>query len=261
MPDYLMESPDEAARLEAKTKTEDSRQQLQLVGLSEGMRALDAGAGTGAVARIMADIVGASGSAVAFDQSESRLEAGRGLAAGIQNLEFRQGDLSDTGLPSESFDLVWSRFVFEYLADPDKVLAELIRVTKVGGKVVLADLDGNGVFHYPLPDHIRSGLDRLLPSLEGHFDPHAGRKLYSRLHEAGLRDLRVHALPYHLYASSISEPDLENWNEKFRVIRPYALKGFESEEAYDDFVGAFMDMLQDPSVMSYSVLLIAEGVR
>ena len=89
MPDYLMESPDEAARLEAKTKTEDSRQQLQLVGLSEGMRALDAGAGTGAVARIMADIVGASGSAVAFDQSESRLEAGRGLAAGIQNLEFR----------------------------------------------------------------------------------------------------------------------------------------------------------------------------
>jgi ubiquinone/menaquinone biosynthesis C-methylase UbiE len=261
MSDYLMESPDEAGRLEAKTKTKDSQEQLQLVGLSEGMRALDAGAGTGAVARVMANLVGASGSVVALDQSQNRLEAGRNLAAGVRNLEFQQGDLYDTKLPSESFDLVWSRFVFEYLAEPHRALAELIRVTKVGGKIVLADLDGNGVFHYPLSDYISSGLRKLLPALEGHFDPHAGRKLYSWLHEAGLRDLRVHALPYHLYASSISESDLENWNEKFRVIRPYAMKGFGSDGAYDDFVGAFIEMLQDPSVMSYSVLLIAEGVR
>ena len=261
MTDYLMESPDEAVRLEAKTKADDSLAQLQLVGLSEGMRALDVGAGTGAVARTMASLVGASGSVVALDQSENRLDVGRGLAAGIQNLEFRQGDLYDTGFPSESLDLVWSRFVFEYLAEPEKALAELIRVTRVGGKIVLADLDGNGVFHYPLSDHIGAGLQRLLPALDGHFDPHAGRKLYSRLHRAGLKELRVHVLPYHLYASSISESDLENWNEKFRVIRPYAVKGFESEEAYDDFVTAFIGMLQDPSVMSYSVLLIAEGVR
>jgi ubiquinone/menaquinone biosynthesis C-methylase UbiE len=261
MPSYLMESPHEAERLEAKTKARDSLEQLQLVGLSGGMRALDAGAGTGAVARVMASIVGPTGSVVALDQSPARLAAGRELATGLDNLEFQQGDLFDTRLPGESFDLVWSRFVFEYLAEPDKALAELVRLTKVGGKIVLADLDGNGVFHCPLPDHIASGLQKLLPSLEGHFDPYAGRKLYSRLHRAGLKNIRTHVRPYHLYTSGISESDLENWDEKFRVIRPYAMTGFESGEAYDDFVGAFMDMLRDPAVMSYSVLFIAEGVR
>lgn len=261
MPSYLMESPHEAERLEAKTKANDSIEQLQLVGLEHGMRALDAGAGTGAVARVMARMVGPTGTVVALDQSTTRLEAGRELAAGIDNLEFQQADLYDTHLQGESFDLVWSRFVFEYLAQPDRALAELVRITKLGGKIVLADLDGNGVFHCPLSDHIASGLQKLLPALEGHFDPYAGRKLYSRLQRAGLKNIRVHARPYHLYTSGIPRSDLENWDEKFQVIRPYAMTGFESGEAYDDFVGAFMDMLRDPAVMSYSVLFIAEGIR
>lgn len=261
MSDYLMDSPHEAARLETKTKAHESLEQLQLVGLSEGMDALDAGAGTGAVARVMSDLVGTTGSVTALDQSETRIAAGRELAAGLENIVFHQADLYDTGLPSDKFDLVWSRFVFEYLSEPERALEELVRITTPGGKVVLADLDGNGVFHYPVSDYIASGLQRLLPALEGHFDPHAGRKLYSRLQKAGLRSLHVHIRPYHLYASSISESDLENWNEKFGVIRPYAVKGFESEEAYDGFVNAFIEMLQDPSVLSYSVLHIAEGTK
>lgn len=256
-----MEGPNEAARLEAKTKAADSLEQLRLAGLTGGMHALDAGAGTGAVARVMADLVGNQGRVVALDQSETRLEAGRTLAAGIEHMEFRRGDLYSTGLAPESFDFVWARFVFEYLSDPQEALAELVRVTRVGGKVVLADLDGNGVFHYPLPAHIESGLAKLLPALRGHFDPFTGRKLYSWLRTANLGDVRVHARPYHFYASSIDDSDLENWREKFRVIRPYAMKGFASESEYDEFVEAYMGMLQDPDVMSYSILFIAEGVR
>ena len=50
---YLMESPEEADRLEAKTDAALSERLLRQAGLTTGMRVLDAGAGTGAVARVM----------------------------------------------------------------------------------------------------------------------------------------------------------------------------------------------------------------
>ena len=55
---YLMEHSGEGDRLERKTDAAASRHQLLRAGLKESMTALDAGAGTGAVGRVMADIVG-----------------------------------------------------------------------------------------------------------------------------------------------------------------------------------------------------------
>ena len=50
---YLMENPAEASRLEAKTDPAVTERLLSWAGVAAGMRALDAGAGTGAVARVM----------------------------------------------------------------------------------------------------------------------------------------------------------------------------------------------------------------
>src|SRR5437870_889981 len=129
---YLMENPAEADRLEAKTDASTTERLLALVGLPEGVRALDAGAGTGAVARVMSRMVGPSGVVVALDQSTERLKHGRRLArdAGVENLTFMRADLSEDPLPLDHFDFVWCRFVFEYLQDPDRVLANLVRSTR-----------------------------------------------------------------------------------------------------------------------------------
>src|SRR5215475_583270 len=93
--DYLMESTHEAARLEAKTEPQRLRSRLELVGLRPGMRALDAGAGTGAVARVMAEMVGRRGRVMALDFSPERGEQGAIIARGeqIENLRFVVGDL------------------------------------------------------------------------------------------------------------------------------------------------------------------------
>src|SRR5262245_61364747 len=117
---YLMDNVREAERLELKTDEAETRAQLALVGLQRGMHALDAGAGSGAVARTMAQEVGPSGRVVALDGSNERLEAGRHLAqeAGL-NVEFVCGDLLKPPFPPASFDFVWSRFTFEYLSNPD----------------------------------------------------------------------------------------------------------------------------------------------
>ena len=53
MSSYAMENPQEAERLESKTDARLALEQLALVGLAEGMTVLDAGSGTGAVARAL----------------------------------------------------------------------------------------------------------------------------------------------------------------------------------------------------------------
>jgi len=257
---YLMESSDEAQRLEGKTQAEETRRQLAMVGLLPGMRALDAGAGTGAVAREMAAMVGASGSVVAFDASQERLDAGKALAH-VANLEFICGDLYAPTLAEGTFDFIWCRFIFEYLADADAVMIQFRRLLKPGGKLVVGDLDGNTIFHYPMPPEVEEGLPKLMKAIEGRFDPYAGRKLFHRFRTAAFSELRVRAMPYHFYPGTIPDREIPNWEGKVRTMRGAGEKAFGSAEAWDRFATQYLEMLRDPDSLTYSILFLVEGTK
>ena len=260
---YLMESSDEAARLEGKTDADKVRERLRLLDVQPGWRVLDAGAGTGAIARLFAELVGSTGEVVAFDASADRLAHGEKLAraAGLTRVKFERGDLYSPPFPNDSFDLVWSEFVFEYLADPDAVLARLIPLVRPGGKLVVADLDGNGVFHDPVTPAFAAGMEKLAAAIAGGFDPHAGRKLYNRFRRAGLKDVAVRAMPYHLYPGMAPDQEMDNWRAKFVTLRPRGIAAFGSEAAYDAFVAEYLGLLRDPDSLNYSVLFMVEWRR
>jgi ubiquinone/menaquinone biosynthesis C-methylase UbiE len=260
---YLMENGSEAERLEAKTEAHVTERLLSLAGLSPGMRALDAGAGTGAVARVMSRMVGSSGSVVAADRSAERLQHGQELArqAGIENLAFLTVDLEEGSIQAPPFDFVWCRFVFEYLRDPDRTLANLVASTRIGGKIVVADLDGNAVFHHPCPPEVESGLTKVIRVLDGRFDPYAGRKLFARFRRQRLANVQVHAEAYHLYAGTAPESAMKNWAQKLTTIRPAAIRAFESEAEFDRWAASFLELLRDPDSFTYSVLVLVEGTR
>jgi ubiquinone/menaquinone biosynthesis C-methylase UbiE len=259
---YLMEHEREADRLERKTDAGVARRQLQQFGVGPGMAILDAGAGTGAVARVMAELVGPAGRVVALDASPGRLVAGSALAAGagIGNLAFAAGALEAPPLREGSFDLCWSRFLFGYLPDPDRALARLARLVRPGGKVVVGEVDGHGLNHWPLPPLVAEVLSRFEAVLGRAFDPYAGRKLYHRFRRAGLEGVRVHLEPYHLYTDGISEVQLSSWRLKLQNLRPLGQKALGAGP-WDAFAAAYLEMLQDPDTLTYSVLVFVEGVR
>lgn len=259
---YLMENPHEPDRLEAKTDREDVDRRLELVGLERGMVALDAGAGTGAIARVMADRVGPAGRVVALDFSAERTSWGakKAHAERKHNVHFVRGDLYAPPL-ADAFDFVWCEFVVEYLADPDRAIRSLAQLVAPGGKLVVGDLDGNGFFHHPLPDDVAAALAKLEVGLQGAFDPYAGRKLFNRMRRAGLSDLRVHVLPYHLYAGTASDAAMANWTLKLQTIRPRGERVLGGAAAYQKFSDAFLALLRDPDVLNYSVLFLVEWRR
>jgi SAM-dependent methyltransferase len=256
---YVMEHNREAERLERKTDPAESRKQLELVGLATGMKCLDAGSGTGAVAREMAKMAGPEASVVALDASTERLAYGQRLASDVPNLEFVKGDLLELPLDSDAFDFVWCRFVFEYLRHPEDALSHLVRVAKPGGKVVLGDLDGSCLWHFPLEQDLRDGMNRIVDELEGRWDPFAGRKLFSRAKRQGLVRLRAHVLPYNLVAGDASEDAITNWKSKFRTIHPFVAHAFTKRGGYAHFVERFLRAMRSSDLFSYSTLIIIEG--
>lgn len=256
---YIMEGPHEADRLERKTFDEESSRQLDLVGLLPGMKALDAGSGTGAVARTMARIVGPEGYVIALDASGTRAHAGRGVHPTNANLAFVRAAVEAAPLASESFDFVWSRFLFEYLPEPDVATRELVRLLRPGGKLVLGDLDNMALIHFPMSSELAAGLGVLREALAGRVDLFAGRKLFSRMKSAGLEALKAHILPYHVYAGAAPGPDLENWATKLHVIGSQVRDAFGGKVAYASFCAEFMRHLQSEEVFTYSVLILVEG--
>ncbi len=260
---YAMENPEEVRRLERKTDADAALAQLALVGLAPGMSVLDAGSGSGAVARAIGGAVGPAGRVVALDSSAARSSAGAALARLRRsgNVEFVVGEVDTPPLREASFDLVWSRFLFGYLADPDHALARLAALARPGGKVAVGEVDGHGMFHWPLPARVSEGLPRFEAKLAEVFDPWAGRKLYHRFRRLKLADVRVHVLPYHLYTDSIAEEQLFNWRLKLKTLRPIGVNALGGEAAWDAFSSDYLAMLQDPDTLTYSTLILVEGVR
>ena len=123
----------------AETMRESGDELVATLGIAPGMKVLDLGSGDGTTAlpaaRRGADVLG-------VDIAENLVAAGneRASAAGLRNLEFRQGDASGLSeLADSSFDLVVSIFGAMFAPRPFDVASEMVRVTKPGGRVVMGN--------------------------------------------------------------------------------------------------------------------------
>lgn len=69
-----------------------------------------------------------------------RLGAERLRAAGIHNVVLQEGNAEVLPFVDESFDIVFCRSSLHHFADPKRAVAEMVRVCRIGGRVVLVDI-------------------------------------------------------------------------------------------------------------------------
>jgi ubiquinone/menaquinone biosynthesis C-methylase UbiE len=112
---------------------------VERLGLQPGMSVLDVACGSGASTLPAARRVGPRGSVVGIDLSEQMLAMGRAKArrAHLDQIEFRQGDMNATGFPDASFDAVVCVFGISFAPDMERLVAELWRMVKPGGRLAV----------------------------------------------------------------------------------------------------------------------------
>jgi SAM-dependent methyltransferase len=155
-----------------------------------GQRLLDAGTGTGEVARTLAATTGPTGQVVAVDLSESLLRAAEARHDG-SGVWYLMGDVSALDIPDDEFDGVWCERVLQHLTDPDRAIGELIRVTRPGGRVCLIDTDWDSLAFDGMPAGLTAAVLAQTRDNIGEHHRDMGRTLRRRLVAAGLDDLDV----------------------------------------------------------------------
>ena len=164
--------------------------------LRPGEAVLDIGSGPGFLAAEMAAEVGPSGRISGIDISETMITIARerwaksGLATQV---DFQLGDATKLPFPDATFDAVVSTQVYEYVTDLFAALAEVNRVLRPGGRVLVVDTDWDSVVWHGADPTLTA---RILKAWEEHLvHAHLPRSLTGRLERGGfsvkVRDAHV----------------------------------------------------------------------
>src|SRR5437016_6890897 len=171
---------------------------IQFLDVADGSHVLEVGSGLGLLAVDVANAA-AGVHVVGVEISAAQIAA----APSHPRVTFVQGDAHSLDLPDGSFDLVYARYLLEHVADPERVLREMRRVAKPGGRVAVCENDISLLrFDPPCPAFDRAWdlFTRFQATLGG--DGLIGRRLFRLFRSAGFTDVELSVQPeIHWYGS------------------------------------------------------------
>jgi SAM-dependent methyltransferase len=161
-----------------------------LAELQPGQWVLDLGSGAGFDALLAARKVGPGGRVIGVDMTDAMLQKARNNAAkaGLDNVEFRKGDIESLPVEDGLFDVVLSNCVLNLCPDKDRALREIHRVLKPGGKLAVSDM----AWTTEPPASVRSDQNAVVGCIGGAL---VLDDYLRRLKLAGLRGIQIERHP------------------------------------------------------------------
>lgn len=176
-----------------------------IASLKAGEIVLDLGSGGGFDCFIAGPKVGASGRVIGVDMTPDMLSKARANIAsytkqtGLDNVEFRLGEIENLPVADKSVDVVISNCVLNLSPDKSRVWSEIARVLKPGGRVAVSDL----ALLKPLPEAVRRDVEALVGCVAGAVLVEETR---AQMRAAGLTEIVLTAKPEYIDA-------MTNWED------------------------------------------------
>ncbi len=226
-------------------------------------RILDAGCGTGEIASRLARLHPAA-TVLGVDVLDPPLEIARRRHGGLApRLRFEKGSVFGLDFPDGTFDLTVCRHVIQTIPEPERALAELVRVTRRGGWLhVLAE--DYGMIHFPPR---RLDPFAIWPEVPRQFgrgtntDLFVGRRTWSILRALGLEQIAVD----YVIVDTLRVPRetfvaiWTAWRDGYvdAIAERTRLSGEEARAHFDDQIAT----LRDPACYAVWMVPVVSGVR
>ena len=169
--------------------------------LQEGETVLDLGSGGGIDVLIASRYVGSNGKIYGLDMTEEMIELANKNKAkmGVSNVEFIKGYIEEIPLPNESVDVIISNCVINLSEDKERVISEMYRVLKPGGRIAIADI----VMLKEIPESIKKHPDLWSSCISGSLTTEE----YSRhLVQSGFHDVTI--TPARVYTKQVIQKEI-----------------------------------------------------
>ncbi|MEK7226637.1 MAG: arsenite methyltransferase [Bacteroidota bacterium] len=200
--------------------------------LKEGDTVIDLGSGAGNDAFIARKIVGEKGRVIGVDFTEPMIALARANAEklGLNNVEFRQGDIEDMPVTSNKADVIVSNCVLNLVPNKHKVFGEIFRVLKPGGHFSISDI----VLEGPLPEKWKEVAELYAGCVSGAIQK---KEYLDIINEAGFKNITLQKdktihIPDDILANYLSAEEVAEY--KKGTTRITSITVYAEKPAKDD---------------------------
>jgi SAM-dependent methyltransferase len=233
----------------------DSDAQFEKIGVKPGERIVDLGCGPGGVLHLLGKRVGPTGAVLGIERSPHFVELARRFVAdhALSQIEVKEGDAYDTGLPRASFDGSHMRLVLVNVPEPERIVREMASIVRPGGWV--ASFEADFLAHIcdpPLPAWSRLIEAYTAYSVAQGIDLAVGRRTHRLFREAGVVDINVDAVVHVYPPGHDRRPILRDFINNVRD--KMVAEGFIEPDELERDMAALDHHLSNPEVLVTSHL-------
>lgn len=124
---------------------------LEKISIQKGWKCLDVGAGPGFVSQQLIELTGGAGEVTALEPGEFFLEHFRNVCErnNFSNAKFINSDIENADLEENYYNLIYMRWVIDFVPDAGNILLKLFRSLKKGGVIAIQDYAYEGIALFP----------------------------------------------------------------------------------------------------------------